>query len=181
MKRKIALKKKIGSFPIASFPLASYFAHDRVYMSMLLSIRYEKKDSSKSCPTLAIPWIVACQAPLSMRFSRQEYWSARPFPSPGELPGLGTAPRPPALQADTFPTELPGKKPQFIIKQTWHCLTPSPGKTFFLSHPCWLEAASCLTGPLLLTLLPLILEAVKSPPSGCSLTGTHQMPWGARG
>ena len=37
----------------------------------------------KSCPTLAIPWTVACQAPLSMGFFRQEYWSGLPFPSPG--------------------------------------------------------------------------------------------------
>ena len=37
---------------------------------------------AKSCPILAIPWTVTCQAPLSMRFSRQEYWSGLPFPSP---------------------------------------------------------------------------------------------------
>ena len=41
---------------------------------------------AKSCPTLASPWTVACQAPLSMEFSRQEYWSGLPFPSPGDLP-----------------------------------------------------------------------------------------------
>ena len=38
---------------------------------------------AKSCPILAIPWTVTCQAPLSRRFSRQEYWSGLPFPSPG--------------------------------------------------------------------------------------------------
>ena len=37
---------------------------------------------TKSCPTLVTPWTVACQAPLSMGFSRQEYWSSLPFPSP---------------------------------------------------------------------------------------------------
>ena len=41
---------------------------------------------AKSCPTLAIPWTVACQAPLSMEFFRQEYWYGSPFPSPGDLP-----------------------------------------------------------------------------------------------
>ena len=41
---------------------------------------------AKSCPTLATPWTVACQAPLSMGFSRQEYWSGLSFPSPGDLP-----------------------------------------------------------------------------------------------
>ena len=39
----------------------------------------------KLCPTLVIPWTVACKAPLSMGFSRQEYWSGLPFPSPGDL------------------------------------------------------------------------------------------------
>ena len=53
---------------------------------------------AKSCPTLATPWTVACQAPLSMRFSRQEYWSGLPFPSPGGLPDPGIEPRSPALQ-----------------------------------------------------------------------------------
>ena len=41
---------------------------------------------TKSCPTLVIPWNIACQAPLSMGFSRQEYWSRLPFSSPGNLP-----------------------------------------------------------------------------------------------
>ena len=41
---------------------------------------------AKSCLTLATPWTVAHQAPPSMEFSRQEYWSALPFPSPGDLP-----------------------------------------------------------------------------------------------
>ena len=61
---------------------------------------------AKSCPTLATPWTVARQAPLSMRFSRQEYWSGLPFPSPGDLPDPGIKPGYPALQADSFPTEL---------------------------------------------------------------------------
>ena len=49
---------------------------------------------------------VACQAPLFMGFSRQEYWSGLPFPSPGKLPDLGIKPRSPALQADSLLTEL---------------------------------------------------------------------------
>ena len=45
---------------------------------------------AKSCLTLVIPWTVACQVPLSMGFSRQEYWSGLPFPFPGGLldPGI---------------------------------------------------------------------------------------------
>ena len=45
---------------------------------------------------------IACQAPLSMEFSRQEYWSGLPFPSPGDLPDTGIEPRSPTLQADSF-------------------------------------------------------------------------------
>ena len=48
----------------------------------------------------ATPWTVACHAPLSMGFSRQEHWSGLPFPSPGDLPDPGIEPRSPALQAD---------------------------------------------------------------------------------
>ena len=44
---------------------------------------------AKSCPTLVIPWTVAHQAPLSMGFSRPEYWSGLPFPSPGDPPDPG--------------------------------------------------------------------------------------------
>ena len=54
----------------------------------------------------AIPWTVAYQARSSTEFSRQEYWSGLPFPSPGDLPDPGTEPRSPALQADAFPSEL---------------------------------------------------------------------------
>ena len=64
---------------------------------------------AKLCPTLMTPWTVAHQAPLSMGFSRQECWSGLPFPSPEDLPDPGIEPRSPALQADSLPTELPGK------------------------------------------------------------------------
>ena len=57
----------------------------------------------------ATPWTVAHQAPPSMGFSRQEYWSGLPFPSPGDLPSPGIEPRSPALQADALTSEPPGK------------------------------------------------------------------------
>ena len=53
----------------------------------------------------------ARQAPLSMAFSRQEYWSGLPFPSLGDFPDPGTEPWSPALQADSLPSEPPGKPP----------------------------------------------------------------------
>ena len=57
----------------------------------------------------AIPKTVSYQASPSMDFSRQEYWSGLPFPSPEDLPNPGIEPRYPALQADSLPSEPPGK------------------------------------------------------------------------
>ena len=59
-------------------------------------------------------WMVTHQAPLSMEFSRQEYWSGLPFPSPGDLPNLGIKPWSPALQADSLPSEPPRKPPEHL-------------------------------------------------------------------
>ena len=56
----------------------------------------------------ATPWTLARQAPLSMRFSRWEYWSGQPFPSPGVLSNPGVEPGSPALQADSLPSVPPG-------------------------------------------------------------------------
>ena len=65
---------------------------------------------SLSCVWLSVtPWTVAHQAPPSMEFSRQEYWSGLSFPSPGDLPDPGIEPRSPELQADALPSEPPGK------------------------------------------------------------------------
>ena len=55
------------------------------------------------------PWTVTCQAPLSMEFSRQEYWSGLPFSSPGDLSHPGIKPRSLALQVDSLLSEPPGK------------------------------------------------------------------------
>ena len=66
----------------------------------------------------ATPWIVACQAPLSMEFSRQEYWSRLPFPPPGDLPKPGIEPTYPTL-AGRFFTNKPSGKPVIDIL---HCI-----------------------------------------------------------
>ena len=58
----------------------------------------------------ATSWTVAHQAPLSMGFARQEYWSGLPFPSPGDLPNPGIKPMSPALAGGFFTTE-PTEKP----------------------------------------------------------------------
>ena len=74
----------------------------------------------------ATPWTVAHQAPLSMGFSKQEYWSGLPFPSPGDLPDPGIEPRSlmsPVLQADSLPVEL-----------SWKRFLDSRSSQFQLSH-----------------------------------------------
>ena len=73
------------------------------------------------------PWIVACQALLCMGFSRQEYWSGLPFPSPGELPDTGIESRSPELQADSLPSEPPGK-PQLCHAISQYLVSHTHGK-----------------------------------------------------
>ena len=65
------------------------------------------------------PWTVAHQAPLSMGFSRQEYWSGLPLPSPGDLPYPGIEPGSPALQADSLPSEPPGEPRNSLDSSKW--------------------------------------------------------------
>ena len=64
---------------------------------------------AKLCPTVVIPWTVAHQAPLSMGFSRQEYWSGLPCPSRGDLPDPGMEPVSSALPGGFFTAKPPGK------------------------------------------------------------------------
>ena len=64
---------------------------------------------AKLCLTLVTPWTVACQTPLSMGFSKQEYWSGLPFSSPGDFPDPGIELGSLVLQADSLLTELQGK------------------------------------------------------------------------
>ena len=77
-------------------------------------IRYkEERKKVKSLSRVRlfeISWTVAHQAPQSMEFSRQEYWSGLPFPPPGDLPDPGIEPGSPALQVNALPSEPPGKQ-----------------------------------------------------------------------
>ena len=68
-----------------------------------------KVNSLSRVRLFATPWTVVYQAPSSVGFSRQEYWSGLPFPSPGDLPDPGIEPRFPTLQADALTSEPPGK------------------------------------------------------------------------
>ena len=64
---------------------------------------------AQSIQLFATLWTIAHQAPLSIEFSRQEFWSELPFPSPGDLPNPGIEPGSPTLQADSLLSEPPGK------------------------------------------------------------------------
>ena len=80
---------------------------------MILYIENPKSESESEgaqlCPTLCDPMDESLQAPQSVGFSRQEYWSGLPFPSPGDLPNPGIEPRSPALQEDCLSSESAGK------------------------------------------------------------------------
>ena len=66
------------------------------------------------------PWTVAPQAPLLMEFSRQEYWSGLPFPTPGDLPDPGIEPESPAWQVDSLPLSHLGRPNEIIHIRCYH-------------------------------------------------------------
>ena len=108
---------------------------------------------TESCSVLSnsfvTPWTVTPQAPLSMKFSRQEYWCELPVPSPGDLPGPGTEPRSPTLQADSLLFEPPGKP---STETKW--LGPATAKSL----------QSCLT----------LCDPIDSSPPGSAIPGILQ-------
>ena len=69
-------------------------------------IEVKRSEADQSCLTLCDP--IAYKTPLSIEFSRREYWNVLPFPSPGDLPEPGIEPGSPTLQADALPSEPPG-------------------------------------------------------------------------
>ena len=77
----------------------------------MYSLYESESEVSQSCLTLCDPMDCSLPSFSVHRFSRQEYWSGLPFPSPGDLPHPGIEPRSLALQADALPSELPGKPP----------------------------------------------------------------------
>ena len=82
------------------------------------------------------PWTVTCQAPLSIRFPRQEYCSGLPFPSPGDLPHPGVEPLSPAQAGWCFTTELPGKPFGLFIKFWFYILVAQYSLQEVLTYGC---------------------------------------------
>ena len=97
----------------ATFNRAStgfFFKHSAYFPSeTFLIFSVLLKTFSVIIQLFAIPWTVTHQAPLSIGFPKQEYWSGLPFPSPRDLSNPGIKSRSPALQANSSPSELPGK------------------------------------------------------------------------
>ena len=92
--------------PVPALPIPSAVGVCTILHCQLVKM----KVTSLSCVLLfSTPWTVAYQDPLSMGFSRQEYWCGLPLPSPGDLPDPGIEPGSLTLQADTLPSESPGK------------------------------------------------------------------------
>ena len=91
-----------------------------------------------SCVRLfVIPWTIACQAPRSIEFSRQEYWSRQPNPSPRDLPEQGIKPGSPALQAHSLLSEPPGKPELTLPQYETKNLKKKKKRKYFL-HFTWI-------------------------------------------
>ena len=100
-----------SSTPESSIPTISSVKYTKMH-TMLSRFSHVQPSSTL--------WTEACQAPLPMGFSRQEYWSGLPFPSPRDIPNPGIKPRSPALQAESLASEPPGKPTH--SKATSKCL-----------------------------------------------------------
>ena len=87
----------------------------------------KKKKKLSHVRLFVTPWPIACQPPPSMRFSMQEYWGGLPFPSPRDLPSPGIEPGSLILQADSLPSEPPGKSFHLLAKNPSGCLSTTSG------------------------------------------------------
>ena len=122
----------------------------RIFSSSQIETLYPLNNERKSkCQLLspvwlfAIPRTVARQAPLSMEFSRQEYWSGLPFPSPGDLPYPGIKIRSPALQVDSLP---PSEPPGHESLNNNSCLIFSRHTRGCVTRGCVFGIHHCLNG-----------------------------------
>ena len=119
------------------------------------------------------PWTVAYQVPPSMGFSRQEYWSGLPLPSPGDLPNPGIEPGSPALQTDALQSKPPGK---FIVKYAADSVWPHRQQPTRLLRP-WDFLFVCLYKLIFILLIFKFKESVNGCPwdflGKCTGVGCH--------
>ena len=98
-------------------------------LSALFVSSFYSVSVSCSIQLFVTPW--THQASLSIEFSRQEYWGGWPFPSPGDLSHSGAEPSSPALQADSFPSEPPGKPSFYSTFFSLSSFLPRPDLVFY--------------------------------------------------
>ena len=91
--------------PLTLWFLFPSFLHELLFHYSFLKCQWSEVKLLSRVRLFVTPWTVAYQAPPSMEFSRQGYWSGLPFPSPGDLPNPGIEPQPPALLEDALPPE----------------------------------------------------------------------------
>ena len=115
----------------------------------------------------ATPWTVAHQAPPSMGFSRQEYWSGLPFPSPGDIPDPGIESRSPILEVDSLTSEPP------LPKKFCMCLLYISAIVAVVSHlsHLWALWPGCLD-----VLCIWLALAMTLPPQSGTLGSSHTSP-----
>ena len=117
----------LKTFPTREIKGDSNRNFKRNWLRLNLQIKHFHSSKNESVSHSAMsdfttPWTVACQALLSREFSRQEYWSGLPFPSPGDLPNPGIKSRSPALQGDSFQSVWATRhdlKPWPTLKMSW--------------------------------------------------------------
>ena len=108
-----------------------------LHLSLLcLSTWIVKMKSLNHVQLFTTLWTIAYQVPPSIGFSRQEYWSGLPFPSPGNLPNPGIEPRSPTLQADALTSEPPGKPLDIQYKLLSISLTKSHLLPYTVAFTC---------------------------------------------
>ena len=96
------------SFQVITYLVFPPSSNSSVHVTLSCPVKVKVKLLS-SVRLFVTLWTVACHAPLSVGFSRQEHWSRLPFPSPGDPPDPGTEPWSPTPQADSLRSEPPGK------------------------------------------------------------------------
>ena len=110
---------RISGSNLAQFLSLPVLSLETSAQDLISSLEFAKKVKSLSRVHLfATPWTAAHQAPPSMEFSRQGYWSRLPFPSPGDLPDTGIKPRSPSLQVKALPSEPRGNQSLQTSRET---------------------------------------------------------------
>ena len=107
--REIEREREGGKKDTGTQALMEQRCFDQHCLGIYTALKWSEVKSLSRVWLFATPWTVAYQAPQSMDFSRQEYWSGLPFPSPADLPNPGIEPGSHTLQADALSSEPPGK------------------------------------------------------------------------